>query len=261
MSIAYIIHPNTPNIRQWVPKKANLAYIFEPKNILGKIMAEKGVKTLSLTPEGHITYSNLSSDTSMIKDAKKANYLLWRKFMVLYHFKTTSFSRRKRKYQNHDYMLQPIKRFVLHNQDYRKAYETIEILDREIRECVFELLYRECSEIQRWEQGIQYLLNISQVLFYGYMDHLGCNRHQASIFQSHYYYLVINLALQYELDNRDFEENGSPSKRILMILSRLFNESIVHRPKGPLLEKYNQIRKIFELIDAGVFTTKDFTTI
>jgi hypothetical protein len=195
----------------------------------------------------------------MVKDAAKANYLLWRKFMILYHFKTRSGDNRKIRTTNLGYIVSPMKKFVSHNRNYRKAYDTMRVLDSDIRESVLELLRRECSDMQERERGIEYLLDISENLFYGYMDYQGCNRHKASLFQSHYYYLVVNLLLKYGLDNRDFDSDWKPSDRLLTIFSRLFNESIVHRPKGSLIEKCGQIEKAFEVIAEGTYSVEDYT--
>jgi len=258
MPIAYIVHPNTPKIRRWLPKKVDLVFVFESDGELGRAFAQKGIDAVSLRTDGTINYRNIVEDDSMVKNAKKANYILWRKFMVLYHFKTVSVDRQRRKRAFPGYMMDTMRRFVRDNKNYRRAYDAMDKLEVDIRESVVELLRRECSDYDRMERQIDTLMDISEKLYYGYMAHQGCNTRIASIFQSHYYYIVINLLLKYGLDGRDFDSEERPTEKLLTILCRIFNESIVHRSGSSLPEKYGHIDKAFSLIDRGEFDVEAY---
>jgi len=103
-------------------------------------------------------------------------------------------------------------------------------------------------------------LKISKHLYYAYASHCGYDRYSVSLYQSHYHYLVINLALRYGLSYGDFNDDGSPKKTLLTILCRLFNESIVHRKKS-LIEKMKQFEKTKKMIISGAYSPNEYLTI
>ena len=258
MPIAYVIHPQTARIRRWLHKKAGLIYIFEPDGELGRIFADKGADVVSMTNTGILRFSNIESKPIMIHDARVANYLAWRKFMVLYHFSSYRSDRRQRGSSDLKYLLDPTRQFAQKNKNYKKAYAMMDKLDSDIRQSVTEIINREYEGERGGEDMADTLMNIAEHLYYGYAAHIGQDRYEASIHQSQYYYIVINLLLKFGVDRRDFGDDGKPSADLLTILCRVFNESVVHREKRSLIQRGENIQKAIELIKSGGYKPEDY---
>lgn len=258
MPIGYVINSDERSIKSWLHHKADLIFAFEKRGSLGRFFIEKGAESISMTHSGKLLCSSVERRDEAVRPVAVLNYLFYRKFMVYYHFQTTGYSRRRESRAVPDYVMKQTRKFASANRDKRRAYRAMEGLESDIRSSVIEFILKEGDDYHRDDIFVAALMDIAENLYYGYMDHIGVDRVLASIYQSRYHYIVINLLLKYGITQEDIGDDGLPANRLITILCRLFNESIVHMQKPSLPERLSQIEKAIQMIKEKRFGPEDY---
>jgi hypothetical protein len=244
MAIAYIIDKNRKNLNSLLKDRVKLAFVFNDwGGKTGEKIAELGIDVCSLNEWGEISFTNIKKRRRKIKRVEALNYLAWRKFMVSYHFETTNLEGKKNKLSYPKYIYKDIKEFVLNNKDHNAGYNLMDKTEKEIKLTFYQLLGRHYCDAT--SQRVEVLVETLYNMYYSYTSHLGYSDRFASVVQSQIYYVAIKLILDYHLLDDDFKLD----REQLTILSRVFNERIVHRAKKSVVEEMDYLLNNLDVLD------------
>jgi hypothetical protein len=262
MAVSYIINHRSP-LPQNIFQKTDMAYIFTDGDELLKSFLVRNIHTLALTKNGEKVRTNIPQPASYYnKSHLVSNYLFWRKFMILYHFRSVRLTTRKKRPLTYlEPLVRPAKQFTISNRDYKQAFKGFNAIDADIRTAVSSLLKNDYEDYEIFRNGVESILSIFIQMFNSYMDHLGYPRYFSTLQQSSAYYLAITLIYDYELCYTDIKENGTLRPKLLKIISRMFNESIVHKKRKVWDKKLNDLHKTLELVHAEEYTHETYLNV
>jgi len=251
MAIAYVINKKKKNLDSLIDENINLLFIFNDWGEVGEKIAQKrDINICSLDEWGEISFTNIKKRRRKIKRVEALNYLVWRKFMIDYHFETTSLQGKKGRLKYPKHIYKDVKYFVLNNRSYDAGYNLLDKLETQIEKSFYRLLERYYPDAHSTKTKI--LVKTLYNMYYNYTSSLGYSDRFASIVQSQIYHLAIKLILDYGLlieNGLSWDTEYKLNQEQLIILSRLFNEGIVHKTRKSVVDEMEFLLKNLNSFD------------
>jgi len=260
MPIACITDPARFSKREKLLENIDFAVIFETDGKLGQtIHKQRSIPVISLNRRGERLFEKIPEPTEIKAPVSWLNYLVWRKFLLDIHYRNIvpggGYTRQSKDFR---FERERVRHFVIKNRDRRRAITAIQKGDADVHSRIMHLLQRDDPLYEYHAEGIEALLNISETLWNAYSQFLGFDPTFSSILRSRTDYLTINLALQYGLEEKDFDDRDLPTRALLKVFCRLFVESVVHgRGKESLKRRYTALIRAKEMLENRTITLEE----
>jgi len=246
MPVAYIIGTRDKLILAPLREKADPVIVFENRPVLGPWFAERNTTVLSLDPKnGEVVFKTPPPPLYRPRRYDIANYLLWRKFMLRYHFIEKFYNDRyTNRFSSENFELRYMRHIVENNTEQKKALELMDELEDKIFEGALTMANRYKELGERDEERLRLMLRMVRAMHYSWFASQGIDERLSSLYQLPALYVAMKYALDFGFDSRDFVR-GRITDRALKIMVRLFNEKVVHAPVNPGQHRKN-LQKWFE---------------
>ena len=186
-----------------------------------------------------------------------ANYMLWRKAVIHYHFLNTEYSSSTKRKIKDDYSIRYTKNFIRDNKSYKEAMKLFDMLESEIIESAMKMANHHTKIDQFHQCRLYSMIKLSINTFYAWCSYKDIPPTVASIYQSKAIYVALKYALDFGFDDRDFQKDGRFSSRAMRIFARLFIEQIIDNFE--IEKEYKELQQIFTLIRTKEYLPSNYT--
>ena len=258
MPVAYIIRKANKNKLAPLREKADSVIVFENRPELGPWFAERNTTVLSLDPkDGEVVFRTPAPTLYHPRRYDIANYLLWRKFMLRYHFIESFYrSGRKSRYSVENFELSQMRSIVENNRDTGRALKLIDKLEEKILDGALKMANRHEELGREEEKRLLLMLRLLRAMHYSWFASWGIDERLASLYQLPALYVAMKYTLDFGFDSRDFVSERI-TDRALKIMVRLFNEKVVHAPVNPGEHREN-LQKWFDALSKKELGPSDY---
>ena len=260
MPIAYLIHPGDKNLRLLIEREVSFVFIFDSASKWGERMKKSEIESVTLHPAtAKVIHSFVSEPLYIPRDYREANYLLWRRFMVHYHLLQTDYAtRRKSRLARDGYELRLMRTWIENNRSVEEALKLFKKLDDILISDAMHMA-KVTMRLQKMDvKGFRFLMNLAVAMHKAWMAYCGWPWILGSIYMLPAIYTALTYGLEFRFDDRDFDEKANPSKRMLTIFCRLFEEKAVHGFGVRMEAERRHLQIMLDAIEKGSFTMEDY---